>query len=227
MSQEDGWVVCRVFKKKYHRGFQQSEGGAAAGDHQEVDEDDQTLPADHHQHPMMITTMMTTTARTPPPGSIKQVLHHNILQTPLYDGHLPQLFSPEAIIPNHPSSTTGENVNCNSEILEGSHSLLRLTAPSTSILQPQERASSSFSTNGLYGTSDWSFLDKLLGSHHHYDNQPAPSKPTLASASYPYPSSVLEGASDTAAQPPHPPTSLFPFQYLGCDNSVDLFKFSK
>ncbi|OWM81103.1 NAC domain-containing protein 76-like [Punica granatum] len=213
--QEDGWVVCRVFKKKHIRGFQPTEA-AAAGDQQE-EEDDRVLHADH-PHPMMM--MM----RGPSLGGIKQGLHQNILHYshysgPAYDGHLPQLFSPEAVIPNM-NSTEGDNVSGNNEILECSQNLLRLTASSGNILQQQERGPG-LSMNSLYGTSssDWSFLDKLLVSHHHHHGQSDHSKPP-SSALFP---GVLEGASDSAPPPPR----LFPFPYLGCDYSVDLFKFSK
>lgn len=224
ISQEEGWVVCRVFKKKYHRGFQLTEA-ATASDHQE-EEDDQTLPKDH-QHPMM--TMASSL------GGIKQVMHRNILNSlpynsnPLYDGHLPQLFSPEAVIPNV-NSHDSNNLNSNNDILERSHNLLRLTTSSGSILHQQERAPS-FGMNSLYGPSDWSFLDKLLGSHpnHHDVAQSDQSKPSPASVLYPSCcKGVLDGASDTTAQPPlPPPQSLFPFQFHGCNSSADLFKFSK
>lgn len=224
--------MCRLFKKKHHRGFQPTEADAA-GDHQE-EEDDRTLHVDL-QHPMMMMTM-----KGPSLGAVKQAMHQNILypssynSAAAYNGHLPQLFSPEAVIPNVSSTTNADNANSHDEILEGSQNLLRLTASSSRILQHQERVPS-FNVNSLYGSSsssDWSFLDKLLASHQHHNRaQCDHSKPS--SASFPYPSSccpgALEGASDTTPPPPAPPPpqSLFPFQYLGYDSSVDLLKFSK
>lgn len=229
--------MCRLFKKKHHRGFQPTEADAA-GDHQE-EEDDQTLPGDYHHNPTTTTMMMM---KNPSLGGIKQDLHHNITLhssssysgIAAFDGHLPQLFSPEAVIPNL-SSTGRDNVNGNDEMLEGSHNLLRLMASSAgNILQQQQERAPSLSMNGLYGSSssEWSFLDKLLASHRHDRTQLDHGKSSSASSSFPCALSccegMLEGASGAAPpQPPHPPQGLFPFQCLGYDSSVDLFKFSK
>ncbi|KAK4804983.1 hypothetical protein SAY86_004800 [Trapa natans] len=225
---EEGWVVCRVFKKKYHRGFQPTEAAArGAGNHLDDEVDDLTLPpADYHSQ----RTMMAR--------GIKQVMHHHeILQSssvpynscnPAYDGHLPQLFSPEAVIPNlNITSSNSINGSNNNDLLEGSHNLLRLT--------PSSNGSTISSMYG--GPSDWSFLDKLLGSTSHPPQQhPALGNQGKASAaSFPYPSScsqggVMDGASCTAAaaQPP-PHHTLFPFQFQGCSSSSAdlLFKFPK
>lgn len=146
--QEDGWVVCRVFKKKnQNRGFQQ-----------EIEEEE------HLTH-----------MRTRGPCQVLEPKHH--MQGGLYDYnfdgtmHLPQLFSPESAVAP-PPTTLASSVNA-MDILECSQNLLRLTTTTTgcglNLMQQQQQ--------GERFSGDWSFLDKLLASHnvmdhHHHHHHP-------------------------------------------------------
>ncbi|CAL0326339.1 unnamed protein product [Lupinus luteus] len=135
--QEDGWVVCRVFKKKnQNRSYQQ-----------EIEEED------HHFIHM----------RTTGPSQILEPKHHHmqgLYDYNNFDGslHLPQLFSPESTIAPTPSMASSMNAM---DILECSQNLLRLTTTEgcgLNLMQQQQQHGERF--NG-----DWSFLDKLLASH--------------------------------------------------------------
>lgn len=167
-------MVCRVFKKKNTtRGFQQ----------QEIEEEE------HFSH------MMRPTNNGPCHQILESKHHHHNMQG-LYDSssfdgtiHLPQLFSPEsaAVAPTNCMNTM--------DILECSQNLLRLTTTTTGCglnLMQQQQGDQRF-------TGDWSFLDKLLASHH-------PTQPHHAVGS-------------TSAQ-------KFPFHYLG-NEAHDIMKFSK
>ncbi|XP_061353957.1 protein SOMBRERO [Gastrolobium bilobum] len=176
--QEDGWVVCRVFKKKsQNRGFQQ-----------EIEEEE------HLTH-----------MRTSGPCQILEPKHHmQGLYDYSFDGsmHLPQLFSPESVVaPTSLSSPMNAM-----DILECSQNLLRLTTTTTNgcglNLMPQQ---------GERFNGDWSFLDKLLASHHGMDQHPQ-SKSN-------HPTQQAAAAVGTSAL-------KFPFHYLGCDTH-DIMKYSK
>ncbi|CAL5402389.1 unnamed protein product [Camellia sinensis] len=114
--QEDGWVVCRVFRKKGHnnRGFQP----------EIVEEDDQH----HFAH-------MKASASGSPPLDLKQNLQALYDQCN-FDGsmHLPPLLSPESA--THPSFLSPMSFNTTD--IECSHSLLRLTSGGCGVMQ-QER----------------------------------------------------------------------------------------
>ncbi|GAV64876.1 NAM domain-containing protein, partial [Cephalotus follicularis] len=162
--QEDGWVVCRVFRKKNNnRGFQPEVG---QGEH--------------------LTNMKASTSTYYSPLEPKQALHNYT-----FDGsiHLPQLFSPESTVgPSFVSPVSLNNMD-----IEGSQNLLRLTPNGYGVMH-QERF------NG-----DWSFLDKLLASHHHSENKANPS------------SRVVDHVGSS--------TQRFPFQYLGYE--TDILKFTE
>ncbi|KAK4343934.1 hypothetical protein RND71_037028 [Anisodus tanguticus] len=146
--QEDGWVVCRVFKKKnYTRGFQHDTGE----DHEE-----------HHQ--LHFTDHMKVGSSS---GLTEQPKQNNIQQphqpcfdyASSFDGsmHLPQLLSPDLSLPCPlPPSSNMNHLECSHH-----HNLLRLTSAGAAgcsstfnILQQHEKFS-----------GDWSFLDKLLASN--------------------------------------------------------------
>ncbi|KAJ7949056.1 putative NAC domain-containing protein [Quillaja saponaria] len=207
--QEDGWVVCRVFKKKnINRGYQLPEIG----------EEDQNLMS--HSHMIKESSSNNCQVILEP----KQNHHrHHHLQT-LYGHnygldysnsmHLPQLFSPESTVPT--SSSFFSPLNTNMDAIECSQNLLRLTSSSSSsnacglnLMQQQERF------NGCGG--DWSFLDKLLASHHHQGQQ-------LDQLSQAKCNISNHAATATAAEGSS--TQKFPFHYLGC-SETDLMKFSK
>ncbi|KAI4333234.1 hypothetical protein L6164_018068 [Bauhinia variegata] len=146
--QEDGWVVCRVFKKKnLNRGFQP-----------EIEED---------QH---LTHMRAS-------GSCKVLepkQHHHMQGLGLYDYnfdgsmHLPQLFSPESAVA--PPSSFPSTMNA-MDVLECSQNLLRLTTNGCGLNLMQPAAPQGERFHG-----EWSFLDKLLASHQGMDHQHQQSK---------------------------------------------------
>ncbi|KAF5445320.1 hypothetical protein F2P56_034380 [Juglans regia] len=113
-----------------------------------------------------------------------------------------KLFSPESAFAQpsfiSPASLNTMDIQC-------SQNLLRLTAGGCAGLMHQERF------NG-----DWSFLDKLLASHHqsmdHHQHPQSKCNPS----SHQVPDHV--GSSSSTSQ-------KFPFQYLGCE--TDILKFSK
>ncbi|EOY14338.1 NAC domain transcriptional regulator superfamily protein isoform 1 [Theobroma cacao] len=170
--QEDGWVVCRVFKKKNH----------SRGNFQPEFSQEESF------------THIKTVA-----SSAQLETRHNHLQA-LYDFsfdgsmQLPHLFSPESAV----ASSFISPVSLNSTDIECSQNLLRLTSSGGCGLVQQERY------NG-----EWSFLDKLLATHHlSVDQQHSQGKCT--------PSSQVDVGTST---------QKFPFQYLGCE--ADILKFSK
>ncbi|XAR61035.1 hypothetical protein NMG60_11034613 [Bertholletia excelsa] len=141
LQQEDGWVVCRVFKKKSHsRGFP------------EMGEEEQ------------LGYNKASTASVLEPK-------HNFEAGPYecnnFDGslcmHLPQLLSPESTHHHHqhvtppsflsPVNNSFINPPFNTTDIECSQNLLRLQ---------QER---------FPAAGDWSFLDKLLASHQNLQDQ--------------------------------------------------------
>ncbi|XP_028773382.1 NAC domain-containing protein 76-like [Neltuma alba] len=181
--QEDGWVVCRVFtKKNLNRGYLQPE--------KEEEE--------------YLATQMRTRS-----GSNQQVLdprqhyhhrHHHHMQA-LYDHHnysldgsihLPQLFSPEsAVLPN-----------AMDEVVECSHNLLKLTSGSNN-------GGCGLNLNlSNYNDDHWSFLDKLLASHHHR---------------------FIPSSNDHSGVVASSTHQQFPaVHYLsGCDTTRDILRFSK
>ncbi|CAN0901753.1 NAC domain-containing protein 76, partial [Linum grandiflorum] len=164
--QEDGWVVCRVFKKKNQvRGYLPPQ--AIGGDE------------DHHQH-------------LPPAASMHHHRHHihDLLYNSndhcgaAFDGsmHLPQLFSAESVAAaaaagnisgqlftsnNNNSDNNMNHHESSSSSLMMHHGLLSLTpsggsgygtTSTTTPIIPHDK----FIGNGNGSNADWSFLDKLL-----------------------------------------------------------------
>ncbi|XP_058095356.1 NAC domain-containing protein 76-like [Magnolia sinica] len=126
--QEEGWVVCRVFKKKNHQTAFQAESTTVEEVHQfnHINQISGPSPSDRkHNFPMPYDPALDNSM------------------------HLPQLLSTESIVaPSFlpPISLSSMDVQC-------SQNLMRLTGGG-GIMQ-EERI------NG-----EWSFLDKLLASHH-------------------------------------------------------------
>ncbi|KAJ1383172.1 NAC domain [Sesbania bispinosa] len=177
--QEDGWVVCRVFKKKnQNRGFQQ-----------EIEEEEH------------LTHMRSTSG---PCHQILEPKHHHMqgLYDCTFDGaiHLPQLFSPESAV----APTSSMNAM---DILECSQNLLRLTTTPGCGLNLMQQHGERF--NG-----DWSFLDKLLASHHGMDHPQ-----TKCNNPHTQQHAPAANVVGTSAQ-------KFQFHYLGCEPH-DIMKFSK
>ncbi|XP_024976396.1 NAC domain-containing protein 76 isoform X2 [Cynara cardunculus var. scolymus] len=195
--QEDGWVVCRVFKKKSHnRSPFQS------------DQHHTLQPADdHHQ---------LTDQDNNKNGSLQlQALHNNSYDsstsaTTLFDSsmHLPQLLtSPDDHTPYFQGCTMMIND------MDSSRNLLSLMSSAScragncagcsSGHQPQDKPL-------LATNNDWSFLDKLLASNQHH----------LGITSFDPSSSQPFHHPDV-----NPSSHVFPFHYLGYE--TDILKFSK
>ncbi|KAJ0231089.1 Protein SOMBRERO [Hirschfeldia incana] len=198
--QEDGWVVCRVFKKKNHfRGF-----------HQEQDQDNHHLYIstndDHnnHHHHQHHTGSSSNNHSSMIPLPLDHHNHHQNMgrqiHMPLYEFantlnhgsmHLPQLFSPDSAQPFVSSINTTD--------IECSQNLLRLTS------------------NNNYG-GDWSFLDKLLTTNS-MNQQGQNHQPKC------FGDSSNNGNNDNAVTSSSPDNQRFPFHFLG--NDVNLLKFPK
>lgn len=150
--------------------------------------------------------------------------HHHHMQQGMYnnctfDGtiHLPQLFSPESTIA---PTSLASSMNA-MDILECSQNLLRLTTTTTgcsglNLMQHQQQG------ERFNGGGDWSFLDKLLASHHGMDNN-----------QHHHHSQSKCNNNPTTHQHQHDAASVgtssaqkFPFHYLGCEAN-DIMKFSK
>ncbi|KAI5445479.1 NAC domain-containing protein 76 [Lathyrus oleraceus] len=207
--QEDGWVVCRVFKKKNtSRSYQQ-----------EIEEEDHMI---NH---------MRSTNGGPCHQMLEQKHHHHMQQLGLYDYnnnnntfdgtlHLPQLFSPEssALAPPPPPPTSFHNSSM--DILECSQNLLRLTTTNTTsglnLMQQQQQHQQG---ERLINGGDWSFLDKLLASHHH-GNMDQNLRNKLCNPLHNQQAATADVGSTSAQK--------FPFHYLGCEpHPHDIMKFSK
>lgn len=143
LVQEDGWVVCRVFKKKNHN--------FRSGFHSEF--------AHHEEEEELV--------------HVKSSVHHHVLDQPkqnhhqqapydftTLDGsmHLPLLFSPESAVVPPPSFIAPLSLNTMDTNI-CSQNLLSLTSSASAGgcgISQHER---------LNHNGDWSFLDKLLASH--------------------------------------------------------------
>lgn len=219
--QEDGWVVCRVFKKKNQRGLFQHE--VADEDHEDHhhQQQEQHLQEQQQQQQMgasglrMKTTMADHLQPKQQEHDMLSSLHHDHYGSNYSVHHLPQLFSAEAnthiMAPSlstfGPSSTIANMISATynnskgfissrNDDLDCSHSLLRLTTGDS---------------HGGHG--DWSFLDKLLASHSHVPSSSASTTPQQ----------LLDQAAAAAAA--H--HQRCPFQYLMGSDPSDVFKFSK
>lgn len=211
VPQEDGWVVCRVFKKKNHnRGYQPEfahhqdqehdhfANMKASGSHAPVLLDHHEPKQNHHH----LEALCDYTSNFDHAGSM----------------HLPQLFSPESAVAS--SFVSPNTINLNTMDIECSQNLLRLTSTAAAaagcgqLMQQQERS--------LINGGDWSFLDKLLTSHqsldHHHSSHTRCNNPSSSAQQQLNNSHEHVGTSSTTQQ-------RFPFQYLGC--GTDLLKFSK
>ncbi|KAJ6720687.1 putative proteinC DOMAIN-CONTAINING PROTEIN 82-RELATED [Salix viminalis] len=110
--QEDGWVVCRVFKKKSQaRGF---------------------LPEVYQEEHF---SQIKASASSLPPDQPKQNHMQSIYDDCTFDGsmHLPQLFSPESAVA--PAFVSPLSLN-NMDEIECSQNLLRLTSTGCGLVQP-------------------------------------------------------------------------------------------
>ncbi|RLM54688.1 NAC domain-containing protein 76 [Panicum miliaceum] len=198
--QEDGWVVCRVFKKKnYQRALNQAEMAA-------LDDDELqpfpvpvpgALPTDHKHNPHLM-----------------QYDH----QFPSFDPsmQLPQLMSADQPVQTLLPSQPGVPIAMSSLDVERSQNLMKLTSNgSDGILH-----SGGGGVDRFIGTTDWSILDKLLASHQNLD-QLFQGKVSTASAPpmAPYQQQLMELGGSSSLQ-------RLPLQYLGGE-AADLLRFPK
>ncbi|TVU33291.1 hypothetical protein EJB05_25101, partial [Eragrostis curvula] len=206
--EEDGWVVCRVFKKKsIQRGFDQHPGMAAASD-------------DEHQsfHSQLGAT----------PVDQKQGLHYHLMHGgfPAFDPsmHLPQLTSPDTTPgPGAPAFMYGTppfaamnppDMGCSSQYMA------KLTAPAAGGNSGEVLLNSGGDRFGA--AADWSILDKLLASHQNLD-QIFHGKFGGAAVEAPH---HYQQQHQLMMEMGASSLQRLPFHYLGCEAS-DLLKFSK
>jgi hypothetical protein len=182
--QEEGWVVCRVFKKKnFQRSMDMPHEVTIVEEEEEL-----------HQF------------RQNRPTLPDQKLVHYPMQCNNFSFdpsmQLPQLLCTE---PNNGpplSSFIPAQVSMNSHDIDCSHNLMKLTSNTVGVhdIISHEKF-----------TTDWSILDKLLGSHQNLDQ-------FFQGKVFNPQSQVIDGIGSSAQR--------FPLQYLGCDAN-ELFKFAK
>jgi hypothetical protein len=153
VMQEDGWVVCRVFKKKsIQRGFDDHLGMAAAGDDDEL----------HSFHsPGGVMTPVDQK------HGLHQLMHGGV---PAFDPsmHLPHLTSAEAPL-GAPAFTSGGTSAVAMNLLDmgcSSHNMVMkmTTSCGSASDMPLNSGGERFGA-----AADWSILDKLLASHQNLD----------------------------------------------------------
>ncbi|XP_071703692.1 protein SOMBRERO [Rutidosis leptorrhynchoides] len=210
--QEDGWVVCRVFKKKNH----------TRSPYQSDDHHDHTLHAEddsHHLIDQEINKNNDDIAQLQGLHSYECNITNN---TTLFDGnsmHLPQLLTsphehtPYFLAPRH-SGHIINDMDCSRNLLSLMSASQGGCGCSSGMQHPQVERSLLVTSNV---NADWSFLDKLLASNQHhsgiFDQQGPCNDP---SSSQPFSHSEVG---------PGPSSHVFPFHYLGHEN--DILKFSK
>ncbi|XP_076934935.1 protein SOMBRERO-like [Bidens hawaiensis] len=203
--QEDGWVVCRVFKKRNNN----------RSPYQGEDHHNHTLHTedDHHQ--------LDDQDNFNKHDEGMQALHGyncNITSnTSLFDGsmHLPQLLTsphehPPYFLPQHQSH---QLVNNNNNDVHCSKNLLSLMSMSQGGCDKTLLASAS------NVTADWSFLDKLLAMNQHHSG-------------FTFSHHNQQGTCDDPSSSQHfdhpdvnPQSSMFPFHNIGYE--TDVLKFPK
>ncbi|KAL6876447.1 hypothetical protein ACP4OV_013019 [Aristida adscensionis] len=197
--QEDGWVVCRVFKKKnYQRGLNPAEMAAVV--------DDDELP--HFPAPQVPSAMPAEQKHNP------HLMHY---QLPSFDPsmQLPQLMNadqpvPSSLLPGQPMAMSSLDVEC-------SQNLMKLTSTGGDGMM---HGGGGGGVDRFAGMTDWSILDKLLASHQNLD-QIFQGRVTAASAAAMAPNhqQLMELGSTSTMQ-------RFPLQYLGGE-AAELLRFPK
>ncbi|CAH8330254.1 unnamed protein product [Eruca vesicaria subsp. sativa] len=211
--QEDGWVVCRVFKKKNHfRGFHQEQDQ----DHHHHQYINTNNDHDDHHHHQNQTESNSNNHSSLIPLSLDHHHHHmgRQIHMPLHEFsntlshgsmHLPQLFSPDSAAAAAAAAAQPFVLSINTTDIECSQNLLRLT------------------TNNNYG-GDWSFLDKLLTTTNMNQQQQVQNHQAKC-----FGDSSNNGNNDQAVTHDHLSNNngneRFPFHYLG--NDANPLKFPK
>ncbi|TVU08719.1 hypothetical protein EJB05_42131, partial [Eragrostis curvula] len=204
--QEDGWVVCRVFKKKnYQRGLNPAEMAML---------DDEDLPP----------------LPTHVPGAIPTEHKHNPhlmhYDFPSFDPsmQLPQLMNADQPVPAFFSSqlSSPTAMGMSSVDVECSQNLMKMTSSGGGEGMLHGGGGGGGGVDHFAGATDWSILDKLLASHQNLD-QLFQGKVTAASAAPPmappYHQQLMELGSSSSLQ-------RLPLQYLGGE-AADLLRFPK
>jgi hypothetical protein len=203
--QEDGWVVCRVFKKKnYQRGLNPAEMAMMDGD------DLPTLPV-------------------PVPGGIPTEHKHNPhsmhYDFPSFGSsmQLPQLMNADQAVPPLLSGQPGGiGMAMSSLDVECSQNLMKLTTNGSEGMLHEGGGGGV--DRFIPGTTDWSILDKLLASHQNQLDQVFQGKQVSASSTTTpmaaYHQQLMEHAGGTSS------LQRLPLQYLGGE-AADLLRFPK
>ncbi|KAJ1278809.1 hypothetical protein BS78_04G107300 [Paspalum vaginatum] len=197
---EDGWVVCRVFKKKsIQRGFDQL-GMAAGGDHDEL----------QSFHSLGSATLVDQK------HGLQQLMHSGF---PGFE-HLPQLTSAEAPMGAQAfmSGTSAVAVN-QLDMGCSPHNMVKLATSSCG----GTAGDMPLSGGDRFGAAaDWSILDKLLASHQNLDQlfQGRFGGTTVAMPHHYQHQQLMMEMSASSLQ------RQLPLHYLTCETS-DLLKFPK
>ncbi|AAF68129.1 Protein SOMBRERO [Arabidopsis thaliana] len=218
--QEDGWVVCRVFKKKNHfRGFHQEQEQDHHHHHQYISTNNDH---DHHHH-------IDSNSNNHSPLILHPLDHHHHhhhigrqIHMPLHEFantlshgsmHLPQLFSPDSAAAAAAAAASAQPFvsPINTTDIECSQNLLRLTS------------------NNNYG-GDWSFLDKLLTTGNMNQQQQQQVQNHQAKCFGDLSNNDNNDQADhlgnnNGGSSSSPVNQRFPFHYLG--NDANLLKFPK
>ncbi|PWA55488.1 NAC (No Apical Meristem) domain transcriptional regulator superfamily protein [Artemisia annua] len=219
--QEDGWVVCRVFKKKNH-----NRNPFQTDDHQ-----DHTFQAED-DHQLLIDQDISKH------GSGLHTLHsyecNNITSnTTLFDGsmHLPQLMTPHDQGPYFLAQRQGAHLVNNNDNNETSTMMMSNMDSSRNLLSLMSASQGACGCNSGHPsedkpllatssvTADWSFLDKLLATNQH-----------PAAVVFDHHSQQGTCHDPSSSQPFHHPdvgasSHIFPFHYLGYETNI--LKYSK
>ncbi|AQL03742.1 NAC domain-containing protein 76 [Zea mays] len=211
--QEDGWVVCRVFKKKNYeqRGHNMAEMAAL--------DDDELQPFTVPVVPAGTSSLPTTDHKNNP--------HLMQYDFPSFDPsmQLPQLMSADqpvpTLFPSHPGVATAMSSSIDVECSQ--NLLTMLTSNGSDGMLHVRAGGAGAGVDRFAGTTDWSILDKLLASHQNLD-QLFHGKVTAASASpmAPYHQQLMElGGSSSSSS-----LQRLPLQYLSGE-TTDLLRFPK
>ncbi|WOK97191.1 hypothetical protein Cni_G05899 [Canna indica] len=195
--QEDGWVVCRVFKKKnYQRGIPT-----------EAILEEEQLIGSLKQH----STSGSNIAVVDQKQNLYHIPNHHLISSFNASMHLPQLLSSESATIPLPFNMPPPVLSINSLDFECSHNLMKLTSSAGGALLPQDHRM--INTAG----GDLSILDKLLASHQNLDQLFQMSK--CSNNNTPTSSQVMNNLGSASMLQRNPN-----LQYLGCE--ADLLKIS-
>jgi hypothetical protein len=209
--QEDGWVVCRVFKKKsIQRGYEQPDMAAAE------------MQSQFHGTPGIGMAPVDIDQK----HDLHQLMHGGVFPTFDPTMHLPQLTSAETLptfMPLSGAHASTVSVNKLDMGCSQSQNMMELTSCTGGGGTAEMLLSGGGDRFGA--AADWSILDKLLESHHNLDQLflgklrgPAVGAPPPHHHQHHQQQLMEIGASSLQRLP-------F-FHYLGCE-AADVLQFSK